>query len=348
MTTKALNIKSSFTRFIDWSKSLFRQGNDYKEDRIYHPFWVMILKEISDLVRSWRFIILFALIALTCLGSIYTSLSQFSEAVKSLKEDDTFFFLKLFTLSDGTLPPFTVFISFLGPLLGISLGFDAINSEQNKGTLSRIISQPIYRDYVINAKFLSALMVISLLFIALTLLVLGAGLIAVGIPPTPDEIMRLFFFTLISIVYVAFWLNLSIFFSVKFRQPATSALSGIAIWLFFSIFYNMLVNLFAQAIAPKGMLSEVQIVGFRNFILNFMRFNPSHLFSEATTTLLMPDVRSLGAFTMEQVDGAIPAPLPLGQSLLMVWPQVTILVAGSILLFALGYYSFMRREIRSR
>jgi ABC-2 type transport system permease protein len=62
----------------------------------------------------------------------------------------------------------------------------------------------------------------------------------------------------------------------------------------------------------------------------------------------MPSVRSLGALTMEQLEGALPTPLPIGQSLLMVWPQVTGLIAGSILLFGLGYYLFMRREIRPR
>lgn len=30
-------------------------------------------------------------------------------------------------------PSFVFFINFLGPLLGIALGFDAVNSEQNKG-----------------------------------------------------------------------------------------------------------------------------------------------------------------------------------------------------------------------
>lgn len=37
---------------------------------IIHPFWVMVSKEISDQVRSWRFIIMAALIALTCLGGL--------------------------------------------------------------------------------------------------------------------------------------------------------------------------------------------------------------------------------------------------------------------------------------
>ncbi len=97
------------------------------------------------------------------------------------------FFLKLFTVSDGTLPSFTVFVSFLGPLLGIALGFDAINSEQNKGTLSRILSQPIHRDYLINAKFVGALIVIGVMLFVLGFLVMGFGLISIGIPPTAEE-----------------------------------------------------------------------------------------------------------------------------------------------------------------
>jgi ABC-2 type transport system permease protein len=79
-----------------------------------------------------------------------------------------------------------------------------------------------------------------------------------------------------------------------------------------------------------------------------MRFNPSQLFDDATTTLLIPMVRSLGPLTMEQMEGAIPSPLPLGQSLILVWPQVTALVAGTIVFFAIAYTLFMRREIRSR
>ncbi|MCK9927191.1 ABC transporter permease subunit, partial [Frankia sp. Mgl5] len=94
-------------------------------------------------------------------------------------------------VSDGTLPPFITFVSFLGPLLGIGLGFDAINAERNKGTLSRLISQPIYRDYVINAKYAAALIVISSLLFALGFLVTGLGLIAIGIPPTPEEFWRI-------------------------------------------------------------------------------------------------------------------------------------------------------------
>lgn len=317
-------------------------------DRTAHPFWVMVNKEITDHVKSWRFIILIVLIAFTCLGSLYTALSNFGQAVKPNDTDGSFFFLKLFTLSDGTLPPFIIFISFLGPLLGIALGFDAVNSEQNKGTLSRVMSQPIHRDYLINAKFVGALTVISVMLFALGFLVMGFGLIEIGIPPTAEEFLRMVAFIVVSIFYVAFWLNLAILFSIQFRQAATSALACIAIWLFFSVFYSMIINLIGKVLAPPETASMHQVIAYQKFMLNLMRLAPGELFNEATSTLLMPSVRSLGPLTMEQVSGAIPSPLPLGQSLLVVWPQLTGLIAATVLCFALSYFSFMRREIRPR
>lgn len=319
-----------------------------KSDKVYHPFWVIVHKEIADQVRSWRFIILIAIIALTCIGSMYTALSSMGNALKTNDLQGTFFFLKLFTISDGTLPSFLVFISFLGPLLGIGLGFDAVNTEHNRGTLSRILSQPIHRDYLINAKFVAALIVISVMFFALSFLVVGFGLITIGIPPTAEEFIRIVLFVLLSVLYVAFWLNLSILLSVLFRQPATSALAGIAIWLFFTVFYPLIVNLIMKGITPSGMASAHEMFVLTKLKLGLMRALPNQLFSDATTTLLVPSVRSLGPLTTQQVIGAIPGPLPLGQSVLLVWPQVTGLIATTVLCFVSSYVLFMRKEIRSR
>ncbi len=312
------------------------------------PFRVIVQKEISDHVKSWRFIILIVIICLTCLGSMYTALSNLSETVKTESPGDAFFFLKLFTVSDGTLPSFFVFIGFLGPLLGISLGFDAVNSEQNRGTLSRVMAQPIHRDYLINAKFIAPLIVIGIMLFSLGYLSIGTGLIAVGIPPTFEEFIRINLFIVLSIIYIAFWLNLSVLFSVRFRQPATSALAGISVWLFFSVFYPLIINLVSKALAPPEYASPGAIYLYEKLRFAMVQIMPNELFSEATSTLLMPMVRSLGPLTMEQIHGTIPGPLPLGQSILLVWPQVTGLIAGTVLCFLFSYISFMKREIRSR
>jgi ABC-2 type transport system permease protein len=312
------------------------------------PFWVIVNKEISDHVSSWRFIIIIAIIILTCLGSLYTALANIKTAITPSDPDAPFLFLKLFTISDGTLPSFFVFISFLGPLMGITLGFDSINSEQNKGTLSRILAQPVHRDYLINAKFAASLIVISIMLFAIGFLVMGMGIIFIGIIPTPEEFLRVVFFIMLSILYVAFWLNLAILMSVTFRQAATSALTCIAVWLFFTVFYNIIVNLIAKAIEPSLMAPTNQVIRYQEIILTLMRILPGELYSDATTTILMPSVRSLGPMTVEQIVGAIPGPLPLGQSLLLVWSQLTGLIAATITCFVLSYVTFMKREVRSR
>ena len=332
--------------------SLFKhihQGRySLSKDSAIHPFWIMVKKEISDHVRSWRFFILIAIIALTCFSSVYTAIANMEKMARPEDTEDAFFFLKLFTISDGTMPSYLVLISFLGPLLGISLGFDAINSEQNRGTLSRILSQPIYRDSILNAKFIGSLTVIGILLFALGFLVMGIGLVVIGIPPTAEEFLRIVSFILMGIIYVAFWLNLSILFSVRFRQPATSALSGISVWLFFIIFYPMIINLISKMIEPSVTDSLQQITNYNKLITGLMGVLPNDLFSVASTTLLRPSVRSLGTLSTEQLYGAIAGPLPLSQSIMLVWAQVTGLIAATVICFILSYTAFMRKEIRSR
>src|SRR5690606_3566819 len=118
-----------------------------------------------------------------------------------------------------------LFIGFLGPLLGISMGFDAVNSEQANRTLSRIMAQPIHRDYLINAKFTSSIIVIGVMFFALGYLVMGLVLFILGIPPSVEEFLRINLFLVLRVMYVAFWLNLAIFNSIRFLQAATSAIT---------------------------------------------------------------------------------------------------------------------------
>jgi len=41
------------------------------------------------------------------------------------------------------------------------------------------------------------------------------------------------------------------------------------------------------------------------------------------------------------------APLPLGESLIIAWPQTVALIAGTIVLFVAGYIVFQRQEVRA-
>ncbi|MFZ5823964.1 MAG: ABC transporter permease [Bacillota bacterium] len=291
----------------------------------------VVRKEFADQIRSWRMGILVALLVVTAVASLYTAGMTIRETAGIAATKD-FVFLRLFTGGSEQLPPLTSFLVFLAPLVGLALGFDAICGELGRRTLSRVLSQPIHRDALINGKFLAGLMAIAVMLLSLFGLVGAVGLLVIGVPPTGDELLRLTAFAGITLVYVAFWLALSILLSILFRQAATSALAGMAIWLFFSLFWEMIVGL---------------VAGSGSAALWLSRLSPGTLYSEAVLTVLTPTVRTLGPVTIEQLIGALQGVLPFGQSLLLVWPQVVGLIALTAVEFAAAYILFMRREIRA-
>ena len=206
-------------------------------------------KEMSDHIRSKRFLIVLGLILLTSCASIYGALTGLSDAVAS---DSSYIFLKLFTLSGSSIPSFTSFIALLGPFVGLSLGFDAINSERSEGTLNRLVAQPVYRDAVINGKFLAGATIIFLMVFSMGLIAGAVGLLATGVPPAAEEAGRVLVPPFFTSVYICFWLALSILFSVLCRHAATSAMVVIALWIFFALFMTLVVSIVANALYPMG------------------------------------------------------------------------------------------------
>ncbi|HEY8694795.1 MAG TPA: ABC transporter permease subunit [Chloroflexota bacterium] len=304
-------------------------------------------KELADHLGSRRFAILFALIVLAGVSASYVA-AQSIQADLSKHPDQSFVFLRLFTSSSGSLPPFVSFIAFLGPLLGVAFGFDAINSELARGTLGHLLSQPIYRDDVINGKFLAGMAVISVTMLCIFFVVGGLGLRMIGVPPTGDEMIRLLFFFIISVIYVGFWLALSTLFSLLTRQVATSALAALAVWLFMSIFVSIISGLIAGAIYPVTDSSPVQQqLDHATLQGNISRISPANLYSEATEAILTPELRTTGPILLSQAEGMVPGALSLNQSLLLVWPDLTATIALTVLCFGAAYATFLRQEVRT-
>ena len=158
---------------------------------------VIYRKEMADHIHSRRFFIVLCLILITSFASIYGSVSTLIEdSLSGLQAD--YLFLQLFTLSSGTIPSFMSFIALLGPFVGITLGFDAINSEMTEGTMNHLVSQPVYRDSVINGKFLAAATMIFVMVFSMGLIIGAVGLLVIGIPPSAEEVGRIFVFLLFT------------------------------------------------------------------------------------------------------------------------------------------------------
>jgi ABC-2 type transport system permease protein len=305
---------------------------------------VVTLKEVADHFTSILVVVLVVLIVATAIAVVHGAVGQ----IKDQTAEDPFLFLLLFTKSGGFLP-LVALLSFLVPLVAIGLGFDAVNGEHNRRTLSRILSQPIYRDALLFGKFLAGMFTLSVMLIVLWLMVIGLGLLGLGIPPNAEEMARALILLVVTIAYAGVWLALALFMSIIFRSAATAALVALGLWLFLTILWP----LFSPALAD-AVTGATDVIGVLETRQSFARASPGALFNEVVAVVLDPSIRStqqsmlasLGLVMIER--GAVPnAPIPLLQSVLIVWPQMVGLISGSILLFVAGYIVFQRQEVRA-
>jgi ABC-2 type transport system permease protein len=310
-------------------------------------WWTIAAKELTDHLVSARFTVLLIILSLVAGTAVYVASGTIRDAAEDASATQSIF-LFLFTLGSDQVPPFFGLVGFLIPVIGIAFGFDAVNGERASGTLSRLLAQPIYRDDVINGKFVGGLAVIAITLVAMTMLVAGLGIIRLGVAPDAEGVLRLLLWLGVSVIYVGFWLAFATLCSVAFRRAATSALAAIGTWLAISLFAALVVSLLAGVLAPvpTGATTDELLANAR-LEETLSRLSPSTLYQEATVVLLNPGVRTIGAILPEQADRAIPSTLSLDQSLLLVWPQVVALVALTTVAFAAAYVLFMRQEVRA-
>ena len=307
---------------------------------------IVAAKEFTDHVRSIRFLVLVVLLSLAGLASVHAAAGPIRDAAESASSTPSIF-LYLFTLAPQRIPAFHEFLGILGPLLGIGFGFDAINGERSQGTLPRLVSQPIYRDEIINGKFVAGLSAIALALAAVMAIVGGYGALRLGVGPSWADLTRVGAFYVVAVVYIAFWLALAILFSVRSRRAATAALATIAIWLVVTLFAGLIAGVIADAVhGIDANSSPDQVLANARLELDIRRFSPDQLYRDATGVLLNPSRQSTGIVVTPE-DGALPSTLALTDSLLLAWWQLITLVAGTIVTFALAYWSFMRQEVRA-
>ncbi|NIS59963.1 MAG: ABC transporter permease subunit [Proteobacteria bacterium] len=312
---------------------------------------VVFKKELADHFSSYRFIILFALIAMVSLISTYMTGVSLRDELEGIAKPKLVF-LMLFT--SGAWLSLDWFVAFLFPLIGIVLGFDSINRELSSGTMSKLVSQPIFRDSVINGKFLAGITTIAIMLVSIVLVISGLGLLLLGVVPGIEEVWRIIIYLVISIIYVSFWLGIAMLSSIVFRSIATSALASIAVWVFFFIFTLIGPPTLAKAFAPinqVGLDSETIVLNAR--IQEGVRLSsPMGLYSDATATVMNPMQKTTKSLVlmgpMERLSASrFQSPLSLTQSILVVWPYIVSLFALTLVCFGFSYGIFMRQEIRS-
>jgi ABC-2 type transport system permease protein len=307
---------------------------------------IVLAKEAADQLSGVRMVVIEALVFLIALVLAWFSTTTIRESIGQ----SPFLFLRLLTMAPDPIPfSFIDTVGLVAPVIAIALGFDAVNAEFNQRTLSRILAQPIYRDALLLGKFLARLLALAIALLSLWLLVLGVGFLRLGLPPSGEELIRMLGFLVATIAYGGVWLAAAFLFSILFRAPATAALASLGLWLVFSFFWSLIIKpLAATLIAgpPEDIFGPNLAYIQTSQVLD--RISPNTLYAEIALALLQPATRTLGPVFISQLRGALlGAPLPAAQSFILVWPQLTGLIAAMILIFAAGYVVFQRQEIRA-
>jgi hypothetical protein len=127
----------------------------------------------------------------------------------------------------------TFIVGVLLSLLGIILGFDAVNGEKERGTLRQILANPVRRADVILAKWLAGLLVICATFAtALLLAAVIVNILAAGVF-TPDEWMSYAAVAGVSFLYCAVFFTIGLAASTLARLSRVSVLTALFVWVVF-------------------------------------------------------------------------------------------------------------------
>ena len=310
-------------------------------------------KEMADHLASTRFFVLLLVVAVAAIVPLLFVSDEITKQAPTLSGSPALF-LALFVVGSKSIGSLTTvaFVGVLVPLVGIAFGFDGINAERNQGTLSRLLARPIHRDDVVNGKFAAGIAVIALMLAALIAFVAAAGIMRLGIIPAPEEIARIVAWFLATVLYASFWLAFALLLSVVVRSSASAALVGFGTWLGLVLFGSFLLPLIATTIFPTNTSGTYNdLFASTTAQQLFLRLSPAQLYGDIGSALLNPTVNNVMGFgnvgqaiaSQEQ----LPTLLSLDQSILVVWPQIVLLVALTVAMFALAYVLFLRQEVRA-
>ena len=168
------------------------------------------------------------------------------------------------------------------------------------------------------------------------------------------KILRVLIWLVVTFLYIALWLAFGLLLSVVVRGAATSALIGFGVWLIVTFFGGLITSLISGAL-KSGRDDHSTTVEQRGSEAIHRTAPPGHPVSRGVDRPPRPQTFSFEISTpatlagYEQAQQQIPSisGLSLGQSLVLVWPQMVVLLGLTVACFAAAYVLFMRQEVRA-
>jgi len=226
-------------------------------------------KEFSDHLRSRRFHLLFAILAVVAAVGMITGAVQYSKdlsdynAVQMIAEgdDDPTLAGNLAGMKPSVLSAYSqmgMLMAGIGVVLGIAMGFDLVTREKESKSLKSLLAYPVFRDEVINGKALGGVGAIALAMGAV--LVVSVAIMALfGIVPNLDELVRILVFGVTSFLLVFTFFALALLMSTVSKDSGSALLYSLIVMIVLSSFVPIFAYtpvysaVFGDAPTPPGM-----------------------------------------------------------------------------------------------
>jgi len=304
-------------------------------------------KEFSDIVRGRRFLILVIVFGLVMTAAVATT---YLTGIQAAGQPGRVGLPRGFLGAAGN--NLATMVGYFAAIMGLALGVDAISGEREKGTLKITLAQPVFRDTLINGKFLAALFAISLATLIASLVEIGSSVLVLGITPTGEDVARLMLFLLFSILFAMTYYGIAAFLSTVSKRTTQSVIIGVVIWAVFTFVIPVVATLVAFVLMPMRFTpgqSQEEMERFaeelrkRTAIMETINsVTPNHHFTRIANYILQAYAGMMSPGAGQPVVRTV----SIIESLVSAGPNILVLTLTTVLAFIASYMLFTRQEVR--
>ena len=226
----------------------------------------------------------------------------------------------------------TEYVSIVGAILAVTLGYNTLINEKESGSLKLILSRPVYRDWLITGKILGNAAVIGILLILVFIFNIILLILVGGIIPTGIEVLRLSVFMVMAFFYMLIFLSLAILLSIRLTSSATVFFISLVLWMLFSFVIPQMAE------AVKSNSTVINSITGTAYLL------PQETTASRIINALSPvwHFRMIGSRLLEASSGS--TTYTSGALIVSCLKTFLVLLAPTAVFITAGYASFLRNE----
>lgn len=326
------------------------------------------VKEFRDYMTSRRFLILFGfllLITLLALAQVKTGMMSWMTEEGESPE--------VYEVMWGV----THYLSLVGGIFALALGFDAITREREDRTLKVLMGHPVYRDQIILGKLIGGAMTLAVAAFITFLVVLGT-LMWMGVSVDGTSTIRLAVYFVFAYLYLLLFFAIAVAFSAHSKSSGNALMYALIFFLAITIVFDAIAPIVANHVAgPQPQPPQEALTGYHeNMTLEEMEemeklwkeyeeqanewskkyfetvetitsLSPTSDFEQISQYVLNPHARSWDeAVYYVNPENPEEPEYSLTESLSFAKKEIIFLLAYLIVSFVAAYLGFVRAEIR--